>query len=696
MLLGMAMLVAVVAPPAPAASYDPEWTVAFDGVVTGDVTIAGNAVTRCPPGPDAQACRDAEVGAAPGALNNDHAMVWADTDDDPDTVTSSSARLEVPAGARIVHATLSWGGVLRAGSTGLCGRTATWAPGSPELVTVAVGGRDAVSLAAAAFAAAPSPPGADRWYSAHADVTDHLADTTGPVDLTVGDVRTGQGRDCAGGWSLTAAWSLDSAPRHRVVVYTGHDRVAGTPAHVELRPPGLRAAGGNTRLAVAALEGDQALGGDTLRVNGRSQSGPGGTGNFFVSGADGAREPEHANNMSIDATTVELDADAVRPGDSAIDVVATSGPDHYLLYGLALSVPLPGIALHTMVDRPVTHPGETITQQAVVSNPGGVPLHHVVVTSGFGCRRLVGSLAPGTHAELTCSGPGGRALVASAGATDAAGDTHAATATAATRVIHPALTAHVDTRQPVVLTGQPFAHRVTVTNSGDAPLSSVRLRGLGCDQVVAATLAPAATATTDCTTPPTLARVTATAVDELGATVTADARASYRIVHADLALDLVLPEGQATPGDSITLTVRVRNTGDVAFTNVAVTGEPAECHRFLPRLEPGATAVHTCRVVVTGPTTVALTVSGVPDVASPVPVSRTARILLGPKADEVIAAPGPAGPPPAGVPEPEPEYELAQQGPLRSPVTPAIIAVLGVLVMTVSLGGLSVAARRLR
>ncbi len=692
--LVVAVLIALLAPPVPSASHGLEWTPAFDEVVTGDVAVAGNTVTRCPPDPEARACREAETGAATGALNNNHSMVWADGDDDPRTVTSSSARLDLPAGARIVHATLSWSGVLRDGSAGLCGATGTWPQGSPEKVTLAVGGRAAVPLAASAFTADASPPDADRWYSAHADVTDRFADRTGPVTVTVGDVHTGQGRDCAGGWSVTAVWWQDDAPRHRVTVYTGHGRVAETPVHLTLRPPALRTAGGTTRLAVAALEGDRAIGGDMLTVNGSPQAGHGTHGNFFVSGADGAREPAHANNMSIDATVVELGPDVVRPGDSAVDVVATSGADHYLLYGVALSVPLPELTLETVADRPVTRPGETITQRTVLTNTGGVPLHEVVVTVGLGCRRAAGVLAPGARVELSCSGAAGGTLVASATATDAAGGAHAATATAATRVIRPAITVRVDAPGPVVLTGQPVGHLVTVTNSGDAPLSSVRLDGLGCATVVAATLAPGATTTSGCTAPPTLAPVTATALDELGERVTASSRASYRIVHAELSLDIVVPLGPVAPGDAMTLTIRVRNTGDLALTNIVVTGEPAACRRFVPRLEAGAVAVYTCRVVVTGPMTVTLTVSGEPGLAGPVTVRRTATVLLAPRTEEPVAAPAPAPPAPEPVPPAEPKRELSHQGPLRSPVTPAIIAVLGVLVMTVSLGGLSVAGRR--
>jgi hypothetical protein len=363
-------------------------------------------------------------------------MVWTDTDTDPRTVTSSSAALDIPADARVVHATLAWSGTLRAGSTGLCGRTGVWPPGSPRVVRLAVGGSPSSPVSAHGFAAAPAPPGADRWYSAHADVTDRFADTRGPVGVTVADVWTGRGFDCAGGWSLTVAWSGVSAPRHRVVVYTGHQRVTHTPVHAVLRPPGLRAAGGTTRLGVTALEGDRALGGDSLLVNEVAQPEPG---NFFVSAAPGARAPAHVNNMGVDAKTVELGPGVVRPGDSDVDVVATGGADHYLLHVLALSVPLSGLAVATTLDRPVAHEGDAVTQHAVVTNTGAVTLRAVEITFGLraGCATTA-DLAPGKRVELTCAGRArpGELVVAAAG-TDPAGGPLSASATATARVIHP-------------------------------------------------------------------------------------------------------------------------------------------------------------------------------------------------------------------------------------------------------------------
>ena len=91
-------------------------------------------------------------------------------------------------------------------------------------------------------------------------------------------------------------------------------------------------------------------------------------------------------------------------------------------------------------------------------------------------------------------------------------------------------------------------------------------------------------ATTDCAAPATTAPVPATALDELGAPVTASTNVPYRVVRADLAIDVAIPPGPVAPGDPVTLTVRVRNTGDVPMIDLAVTGEPAACGQFLPDL----------------------------------------------------------------------------------------------------------------
>jgi hypothetical protein len=191
--------------------------------------------------------------------------------------------------------------------------------------------------------------------------------------------------------------------------------------------------------------------------------------------------------------------------------------------------------------------------------------------------------------------------------------------------------------------------------------------------------------------------VTATALDELGASVTATTTVPYRVVRADLAIEVAIPPGPVAPGDAVTLTVRVRNTGDVPMIDLAVTGEPAGCGRALPDLAPGAATVHTCRIVVDGPMVVALAVSGTPALpgrpsGATSTVRRTATVALAPgnpRPDDVSPVPEPQSPQP-------PAHAVADEGPLRSPATPAVIAVLGVLVMTVSLGGLSSATRRLR
>jgi hypothetical protein len=696
------VLVALVAPPVPAAPSDPAWTIAYDEEVSGDLVVAGNSVTRCPP--DADVCRAAEQGTANGALNNDYAMVWTDTDDDSGTVTSSSARLAVPAGARIVHATLSWSGTLQDGSSGQCGRSGQWPAGSPGRVVLAVGGAAASALSSTSFFAAPAAAGSDRWYSAHAEVTDRVAGRRGPVELTVGNVWTGQGRDCVGGWAVTAVWARDGAPRHRVTVYTGHQRVDSGPVHTTLRPPALRAAGGTTRLGVVALEGDRGIGNDTLRVGGRAlpePTGLGGPDNFFVAGATGASDPAHPDNMSVDAKVVELGPDVVRPGATEVDVLATPSRDHFLLDVLALSVPLPGITLTTTVDRPVVHVDEDVTQRAVVTNTGALPLRGVEVAFGMdpACATTVGGLAAGEHTEVRCTGrPGATDLPVSARATDPGGGAVTARASASVHVIRPALAVRVTTPHAVVVAGETVDHDVVITNPGDVPLSAVRLRAPGCDRVVAAALAAGASLTVRCTATAAPDPVTASAVDELGKPVTASSPAPYRIVRLGLTIDVVVPDEPPPAGEAMTLTVRVRNTSDVSLTNVTVSGEPAACHRSVPALAPGEAIVYTCRVVVDGPMRVALVASGLPTLPGrPTTVAftvrRTAVVDLAPRTEPVRPEPAQnpvVAPPPPTPPEPR---RASDSGPLRSPVTPAIIAVLGVLVMTVSVGGLSAATR---
>ena len=118
-LIAVVLLVPLFAPGQPVAAAE-IWRTQFNEAVYGDVTVIGNSVLTCPtaeqaghnPKHDPKSCVDAlhRKGRGPAALNNGHRMSWADVDGDPATFNSSSARLAIPAGARVAFAKLGWAG----------------------------------------------------------------------------------------------------------------------------------------------------------------------------------------------------------------------------------------------------------------------------------------------------------------------------------------------------------------------------------------------------------------------------------------------------------------------------------------------------------------------------------------------------------------------------------------------------------
>lgn len=321
-------------------------TAGFDRTLHGDVLVTGNTVTVCPPGNAARTCRAAERGEESGRPV-DARRIWTDNDSDPTTFNSSTARLALPRGSEVVYAWLSWagdngaGGLVRrrfddAGRGEQCGKLAQ-PPGSAETQAVRLGvGRERLLVRPERYQGTSSRP---TWYSAGNDVTRAFAGVQGPVGVSVADVWTGEGRDCFGGWGLTVVWEEASAPVRRVVV-RDVPGLAPPERSFEIAPDGLEVAEGPTRIGVTAYAGD--AGADSFAVNGRPQADPrhpGRTENFFVANADGARMPDHVDNLSVDAKTITVGADVVRPGDGSIRIDVAGDGDAVLLRTLALSFP---------------------------------------------------------------------------------------------------------------------------------------------------------------------------------------------------------------------------------------------------------------------------------------------------------------------------------------------------------------------
>jgi hypothetical protein len=398
-----------------------------------------------------------------------------------------------------------------------------------------------------------------------------------------------------------------------------------------------------------------------------------------------------------------------------------------------------GIAVRATLDPAVAEAGQPVVQSVVATNTGLTPLLDVRVTSDVAgsCLREVPLLLGGATASLSCRGPASasRTATATATGTDVFGGRHTATATDALRVLHPGLAVGASASPAQDVPGEAVGFPVVLHNSGDAPLSGLALTGAGAACPAAPpSLAAGASATVRCTTTArgtASARFTATGHDELGTPVSASATAGYTVLHPALALTVTAPPGDVGYGASVPVTVRVRNTGEVGLTDVRVTGTPAACARTLAALPVGGESQYTCTLTVTGPTTVDLTASAVPApggsaVGAGLAVTGLATLRLTPGAPPTSTTPPPPGrpappappassstappplqaaqpPPPAppspGDPAPAAPHRRLVPPPAKGPLktapatTAAVIGVLGVLVMTVTVGAFTSAAR---
>jgi large repetitive protein len=93
---------------------DRAFTPRFSTNTSGDVAIVGNTLETCPSA--AANCLNARAGRGSALDNNNFVMERVDID--PTMVDSSSARLDLPAGARVLFAGLYYGGRTSAGTGG--------------------------------------------------------------------------------------------------------------------------------------------------------------------------------------------------------------------------------------------------------------------------------------------------------------------------------------------------------------------------------------------------------------------------------------------------------------------------------------------------------------------------------------------------------------------------------------------------
>ena len=443
--------------------------------------------------------------ATPGTAdyNNQVIQKYMDRDTNSATHASSSATVNVPAGAKVVFAELSWLGTTQKDQN----PALVWDPNiwmSPMKMSV---GDDQhyVSInpdqGTSIMPGSPASDTNDFYYSASADVTRYLALKTGQITVWGADAPfPANGFSEAGlGWNIVVVYQypsvdLTASPPHvgkLVTVQTGFSyQQSGKPAtNTTVTVPAVSDPD-HVHVGLIAGEGDTGLGGDTFSINGHNIAHPvtGQTNNFFVSYAQGATDPNWTSNFSTDNVSWTLASGIVHAGDTSVLLTTTTNGDGYFLAGANTAIPVPSIGLtKTVTPTTYTTVGQQLTYTFTVTNTSAVTIHGLSVTDPLlggtiaNCNHA-GDLAGGASYQCTATyavtqadiarghidntatahglGEANEALTAQASAT-----TTTSTNLSITKTGHP---------KPVHV-GDPFTYTITVTNNGPADAANVKV-----------------------------------------------------------------------------------------------------------------------------------------------------------------------------------------------------------------------------
>ena len=259
---------------------------------------------------------------------------------------------------------------------------------------------------------------------------------------------------------------------------------------------------------------------------------------------------------------------APAPPDDFTNTAAASGKDQLgrtvkVTGDAVVDVIHPAVALAAQASPAAVREGDLVTWTITASNTGDVPLTGVAVADDqvAGCAKPLGTLPPQGKQTYTCTtraGATGLTNKPTVTGVDPTARPVTATAEAAFVVQHPAvaITAQV--------TGGPFREgdavplRITVHNTGDVPLTGLRVtdsatptpvapratgpqaRATGCAQVLDGALEAGATKSFGCTLTAQaddfIAKIQVTATAPVGPPLTAEGTAAVDVIHPAIAV----------------------------------------------------------------------------------------------------------------------------------------------------------------
>ena len=367
------MLVAS-APAIPAARG---FTVRYSQNIKGDIALVGNTLESCPSSGDATCAAARTATAATLADNNDnnHNMTYVDVDADATTFDSSTATLTLPATAQVRFAGLYWGADTSAGAGGAVasdansrGTVMLQAPGALAYTSYAADRLDDIATT----------------YQGFKDVTS-VVQAAGNGTYTVANVQAGTGANRYAGWSLIVAYADPTTTGRNLTVLDGFQAVsAGGQSTLTLPISGFAtppAGPVNTRMAVAAYEGDFGLTPDAFSLNGTAVSDVGNAvNNFFNASMTNlgvrftAKNPDYINQLGYDSDIINTSA--LGNGATSATITLTTSSDTYYPGMVAFATDL----YAPIFDQTLAKTAVDLTQPGVFA-PGDVVEYTVSATN---------------------------------------------------------------------------------------------------------------------------------------------------------------------------------------------------------------------------------------------------------------------------------------------------------------------------
>lgn len=347
--------------PSNAAADSPNFKQRTDSTLNGNLVMSGNTLLHCDPSDPKSNCGGGNNRLPQKYVNRGPASSQR-------IFNSSSAVMDLPAGAMVKYAGLYWGASLHENPSDKPEDQRGTAPADCKdrnenckqkrrQVLFRYPGKTDYELLTADELIHPTNENDERSYHCFKDVTDLLQNKSGRLDFSVGNVQAARGIQRHASWNLVLVYENPTEPSRRISLFDGY--FGGPNVNQAITLEGFNAPSNkqNAYLWTFAYEGDRQYNSDSLMFNGSNlllHSGDirRGRRNFFnsqifdVSGITGRPDnQQYRNNVGVDIHRDQIHPDAFGSGASIARLTLNTvpqnnelGPDGVTLAAAAIVV----------------------------------------------------------------------------------------------------------------------------------------------------------------------------------------------------------------------------------------------------------------------------------------------------------------------------------------------------------------------